>query len=614
MPATESADPAPEPAVRLADVRRSFRAGKRVVTALDGITASAARGAVTGLIGPDGAGKTTLMRLIAGLLRADAGRIEVLGIDVARDPLRVQTRLGYMPQRFGLYEDLSVAENLDLYADLQGVPPADRPARYGELLHMTGLGPFTARMAGRLSGGMKQKLGLACTLVHPPDLLLLDEPTVGVDPVSRRELWQIIDHLTRDAHMTVLFSTAYLDEAERCAAVLLIHEGRLLGHGPPGDFTAEMQGRSFFATASLGRRRLQARLADTPGVIDAVIQGSRVRVVTADAAPPAAAGPIAGVPDLVLTPTPPRFEDSFVARLRARHGLAPPATPSPPLPLAGERGMRVPGTSRDPSPQPSPASGRGGVAGEVIAVAHLTRRFGAFVAVDDVSFTVARGEIFGLLGANGAGKSTTFRMLCGLLPPSAGTLRVAGFDLRSAAATARGRIGYMAQKFSLYGDLSVTQNLRFFSSAYRLSGARQRARIDWAETEFELGPMRDATARDLPLGFKQRLALACALMHEPDILFLDEPTSGVDPLARREFWRRINALAEQGVTVLVTTHFMEEAEYCDRLVIMAQGKVLAAGEPEAIKQGARTAARPDPTMEDAFIAVIEAAPAPAQAA
>lgn len=591
MAAGSSTERASRPALSLADVRRSFRAGKRVVTALDGITAEAARGAVTGLIGPDGAGKTTLMRLIAGLLRADAGRIEVLGVDVARDPLEVQTRLGYMPQRFGLYEDLSVAENLDLYADLQGVPPDDRAARYTELLHMTGLGPFTARMAGRLSGGMKQKLGLACTLVHPPDLLLLDEPTVGVDPVSRRELWQIIDHLTREAHMTVLFSTAYLDEAERCDGVLMIHQGRLLGHGKPGEFTAEMAGRSFLAAASLGRRRLQARLAQAPGMIDAVIQGSRVRVVTAEARPILAAGLVTEVQDLVLTPTPPRFEDSFVARLRALD----------PTPALAATVVPPPTTLATPSE-------------DVIAVAHLTRRFGAFVAVDDVSFTVKRGEIFGLLGANGAGKSTTFRMLCGLLPASAGTLRVAGFDLRTAAARARGRIGYMAQKFSLYGDLSVRQNLRFFSSAYRLTGARQRERIAWAVAEFELAPMLDATARDLPLGFKQRLALACALMHEPDILFLDEPTSGVDPLARREFWRRINALAEGGVTVLVTTHFMEEAEYCDRLVIMAQGAVLAEGTPEAIKAIARHATRPDPTMEDAFIAVIEAGDAKGRAA
>jgi ABC-2 type transport system ATP-binding protein len=612
--AAQIADAAP--ALRLEDVRRSFRTGARVVAAVDGITAGAARGAVTGLIGPDGAGKTTLMRLIAGLLRADTGRIAVLGIDVARDPLGVQARIGYMPQRFGLYEDLSVRENLDLYADLQGVAPDARAARYSELLHMTGLGPFTARMAGRLSGGMKQKLGLACTLVRPPELLLLDEPTVGVDPVSRRELWQIIDHLTGAAHMTVLFSTAYLDEAERCGSVLLLHEGRLLGHGPPGSFTAEMAGRSFTASASLPRRRLQARLAGLPGVIDTVIQGSRVRVVTATATPPDPAGLVAAAPDLSFTPVPPRFEDAFVARLRAQQTDRPP----PPLPLVGESRGEGGADRATPSPQPSPASGRGGGGGkpnplpDVIAVRNLTRRFGAFVAVDDVSFTVARGEIFGLLGANGAGKSTTFRMLCGLLPASGGSLRVAGFDLRTAAAPARGRIGYMAQRFSLYGDLSVAQNLRFFASAYRLTGAHRRARIAWAESEFALAPMRDATARDLPLGFKQRLALACALMHTPDILFLDEPTSGVDPLARREFWHRINALAEAGVTVLVTTHFMEEAEYCDRLVIMAQGKVLAEGPPDAIKVGARTATAPDPSMEDAFIAVIEAAAPPARAA
>ncbi|MDE2004984.1 MAG: ABC transporter ATP-binding protein [Rhodospirillales bacterium] len=564
------------PALRLDSVRRTFRIGKRAVVALDGVSATAARGAVTGLIGPDGAGKTTLMRLVAGLLRADSGRIEVLGSDVAADPLGAQARIGYMPQRFGLYEDLSVRENLDLYADLQGVTRDARSARYAELLHMTGLGPFTARMAGRLSGGMKQKLGLACTLIRAPELLLLDEPTVGVDPVSRRELWQIIERLTRGAGMTVLFSTAYLDEAERCETVLLLHEGRKLGEGPPAAFAAELAGRAFRATGAEGKRRLQARLAVAPGVIDAVIQGEAVRVVTATPAMPALA-------DVAFAPVAPRFEDSFVAKLRATAPhAAPPIAPDPPRATA----------ARD---------------GAVIEVAHLTRRFGAFVAVDDVSFSVARGEIFGLLGANGAGKSTTFRMLCGLLAPSSGTLAVAGYDLRHAAAAARGRIGYMAQKFSLYGDLSVMQNLRFFSAAYRLRGARRRGRIDWAVREFELAPMAEATARDLPLGFKQRLALACALMHEPEILFLDEPTSGVDPLARREFWHRINALAEGGVTVLVTTHFMEEAEYCDRLVIMAEGGVLAAGTPDAIRHGARGPDRPDPTMEDAFIAVIEAA-------
>jgi ABC-type multidrug transport system ATPase subunit len=580
MPPSDAA-----PALRVENVTRTFRVGKRVVVALDGVTAQAARGAVTGLIGPDGAGKTTLMRLIAGLLRADRGRIEVLGIDVARDPLTVQARLGYMPQRFGLYEDLTVAENLDLYADLQGLPPDARASRYAELLHMTGLRPFLGRLAGRLSGGMKQKLGLACTLVRAPEMLLLDEPTVGVDPVSRRELWQIIDHLTRIAQMTVLFSTAYLDEAERCNEVLLMHEGRLIGEGDPRRFTARMAGRSFHVSAAtLGKRRLQELLADTPGVLDATIQGSRVRIVTEKATTSQAVSSLSGGSTVEITPVAPRFEDSFVALLRAR------------LPARGV--VRA----RPPAPAAKMPDGP-----DEIVVRNLTRRFGSFRAVDDISFTVRKGEIFGLLGANGAGKSTTFRMLCGLLPPSDGKLRVAGFDLRRAAASARGRVGYMAQKFSLYANLSVGENLRFFSSAYKLFGARQRGRIAWALEAFELGPMVETTSGDLPLGFKQRLALACALMHEPDILFLDEPTSGVDPLARRAFWRRINALAETGVTIMVTTHFMEEAEYCDRLAIMAQGRILAEGTSEDMKAQLRGPDKPDPSMEDAFIALVEAA-------
>ena len=321
-------DTDPTPALRCTDLRRSFRTGRRVVVALDGISLTAARGGVTGLIGPDGAGKTTLMRLATGLLRADSGRVEVLGVDVARDPRAVQARVGYMPQHFGLYEDLTVRENLDLYADVQGVTPAERPARYAELLHMTGLEPFTGRMAGRLSGGMKQKLGLACTLVQPPELLLLDEPTVGVDPVSRRELWQIIDHLTRDLHTTVLLSTAYLDEAERCGTVLLLHEGHLLGTGAPGDVSAEIAGRSFRATATLPRRRLQARLARLPWVLDAVIQGDGVRVVTTAGTSPDPAALQTEAPDLRFTPVPPRFEDGFVARLHEK--AATPETSSPP--------------------------------------------------------------------------------------------------------------------------------------------------------------------------------------------------------------------------------------------------------------------------------------------
>jgi len=581
-------------ALEIDSVSKTFHSKGRIVGALDSVSVSVKHGIVTGLIGPDGAGKTTLMRLVAGLLVPDEGKIAVLGIDALAAPQQIQSIIGYMPQRFGLYEDLSVKENLDLYADLHAVAQADRAARYSDLMRMTGLAPFTSRLAGRLSGGMKQKLGLACSLVGSPPLLLLDEPTVGVDPVSRRELWAIIHRLVQERGASVLLSTAYLDEAERCTEVILMHDGKLLGQDDPAAFTRRLAGRSFQVFApGISKRALQERVSRAPGILDAIIQGSRVRVVTEQPVKPTAAQLVEGEYEVEITPVAPRFEDSFVSLLKGS----------------------------EPSPQASPVrtpvkfSNMSGTSdSDVIVVRNLSRRFGAFYAVRDVNFTVSRGEVFGLLGANGAGKSTTFRMLCGLLPASEGTLRVAGVDLRSAAAQARGRVGYMAQKFSLYGDLSVFENLRFFSAAYGLKGAHQRARLDWALDEFELSPFADATSRDLPLGFKQRLALAVALMHEPDILFLDEPTSGVDPLGRRDFWRRINHLAESGITVMVTTHFMEEAEYCDRLVIMAQGRILAEGTSEEMRARFRSRALPIPTMEDAFVALITAAENPAAGA
>jgi len=577
--------PGAEAVLGLRDVRKGFVAGGRTVTALRGVSLSVRQGCVTGLIGPDGAGKTTLMRLAVGLLAPDGGRVTVLGHDVAEESHAVQASVGYMPQRFGLYEDLTVGENLDLYADLQGVPPAERPARYAELMRMTGLARFTARLAGKLSGGMKQKLGLACTLVRPPRLLLLDEPTVGVDPVSRRELWQIVYGLVSRESMTVLLSTAYLDEAQRCDEVVLLHEGEILGQGKPADFQEPLRGRTFAVSAPAGNKRtLQKALSAAPGVLDAVIQADCVRVVTDAAGKPPTVP--AGAEASAIRPVEPRLEDAFVALLREKRGT--------------EGGRAV--HALPPGRATAPVARREGPAVEVHGV---NRKFGDFYAVRDVTFEVAAGEVFGLLGPNGAGKSTLFRILCGLLPPTSGTLRVAGLDLRHAAAAARSRIGYMSQRFSLYGNLSVRENLRFFSSAYNLSGARQRERTEWALEQFELAPLSEATSQDLSLGYKQRLAMACALMHEPDILFLDEPTSGVDPLARREFWSRINALAQSGVTIMVTTHFMEEAEYCDRLAIMAEGEVLALGVPSEIKRGQRSEGRPEPTMEEAFIALIE---------
>ena len=573
--------------LRIEGVKKHFHTGKQRISALKGVSAKVGHGVVTGLIGPDGAGKTTLMRMIAGLLVPDTGQISVLGMDVARDPLTVQASIGYMPQRFGLYEDLTVKENMDLYADLQGVPKDHRSNRYEELMKMTGLAAFTGRLAGKLSGGMKQKLGLACTLVKPPELLLLDEATVGVDPVSRRELWAIVYRLVQEEGISVLLSTAYLDEAERCQEVILMHEGQILGQDAPSHFSGQLNKQTFMLSPEVeSRRRLQERIREMPGVIDAIILGNKLRLVTDQPLETDQVAKRFGLgSESPVQAVPARFEDVFIALLKQR--------------TAGDKKVAYLETEKTfHAPHED-------LVKDIIVVEKVKRRFGDFYAVKGISFTVKQGEIFGLLGANGAGKSTTFRMLCGLLPASGGKLSVAGKNLRVAAAQARARIGYMAQKFSLYVGLTVRQNLRFISSAYGLGGGRQKERIAWALDSFDLAKMADTPSRDLPLGYKQRLALAAALMHEPEILFLDEPTSGVDPLARREFWRRINSLAESNVTIMVTTHFMEEAEYCDRLVIMAQGEILGQGTPEEVKARFRTPRNPDPSMEDTFIAMIE---------
>ena len=580
-----------EPLVAIEALRHAFPGAHS--PALDGITAQIMPGMITGLVGPDGAGKTTLLRLIAGLLRPVSGRVMVFGLDMSRDADAAHPAIGYMPQRFGLYEDLSVAENLDLFADLHAMTRDLRAQRIARLMRFTGLAPYTARLAGQLSGGMKQKLGLACALLSRPRLLLLDEPSVGVDPASRRELWAIVSAMLeegRDEGMGVVWATAYLDEAAHCGHVMLLHEGALLARGPPDDFLAPLAGRVFRLSVAAGERRATARRAAAhPAVLDALVAGDALRIVLRENHPVPTAQELGGQE---LDPLPARFEDGFIAR------LAPPPQPSP---AARERG---------PYSNPlSHAAGKGwggGAAPDTIAVSDLSRRFGDFTAVDHVTFAVRRGEIFGLLGPNGAGKSTIFRMLCGLLRPSGGQARVAGADLLRAPADARARIGYMAQRFSLYTELSVLDNLRFFARVYGLDRAAQAHAIDAALVGFDLGDTAYSVAGELPLGLKQRLALAAALLHGPDILFLDEPTSGVDPLTRQEFWTRIGMLADSGVTVLVTSHFMDEAEYCDRLGIVSQGKLAAVDTPAALRARVRTAALPDPTLEDAFIALVEA--------
>ncbi|HEY0686588.1 MAG TPA: ATP-binding cassette domain-containing protein [Steroidobacter sp.] len=558
--------------------KRFERQKNETITALDGVSFGARHGALTALVGPDGAGKTTLLRLAAGLMRADAGTLTVLGLDAAKQPQAIQDRISYMPQRFGLYEDLSVQENLDLYADLHGVTPEQRAERYPRLMEMTALAPFLDRLAGKLSGGMKQKLGLACTLVRSPELLLLDEPTVGVDPLSRRELWEIVSGLVDDEGLSVLVSTSYMDEAERCAHVVVLHEGNVLASGAPDELRSRAQGHSFIAISKrqAPARKLQADLIDRTDVIDAVPQGGQVRTVLREREP-------LSLSDATFEPTAPNLEDSLMMLLRQKTQVQPAAN------AALDLGAKGP---RDHS--------------EVVIEVHdLVRKFGDFTAVNRTSFEVKRGEVFGLLGPNGAGKTTTFRMLCGLLPATSGTLKVAGADLRRARAEARQNIGYVAQKFSLYGDISVLENLQFFAGAYGLRNSQAAERIEWALENFELKQRATSTAGSLPGGFQRRLAMAAALLHEPDIVFLDEPTSGADPLARREFWRRIGSLADHGTTIVVTTHFMEEAEYCDRIMIQDAGTMLAIGTPAEVREHAGSAGRPAQSMEEAFIGIVE---------
>jgi len=558
-----------EVAVKISGVTKHYK--NAATDALQNVSASIKAGQITGLVGPDGAGKTTLMRLIASVLLPSDGNISVYGSDSARDAERIHEITGYMPQKFGLYEDLSVIENLELYAKIRGVVGQEKVSTFERMLAFTDLKRFTERMAGKLSGGMKQKLGLACALISRPKLLLLDEPSVGVDPISRRELWKMVQELAGEG-MAVVWSTAYLDEAEHCASVILLNEGKVLFDGTPQDMTSRVEGRVFHLTVEEdNRRRVLKELLQRDDIVDGVIQGQKLRVVMRYKTElPSSLKPLKAAP---------RFEDAFMDILGGgpdgRSKLAEEMQPRPEL-------------------QAAPILAEG-----------LTKKFGSFTAAKDINFTIKRGEIFGLLGPNGAGKSTTFKMMCGLLVPTSGKALVTGLDLKTSSSAARSRIGYMAQKFSLYSDLSTKQNLEFFSGAYGLSGEEQNNKIAEMIEIFDLAPFTDTNTSNLPLGFKQRLALACAVMHQPDVLFLDEPTSGVDPVTRREFWQHIYGMVDKGVTIMVTTHFMDEAEYCDRIALIYRGESIAIGSPDSLKQSVACQEIPEPTLEDAFITLVK---------
>jgi ABC-2 type transport system ATP-binding protein len=557
----------PKPAITISNLTKTFPGAPQ--PALDHLTAELRQGIITGLVGPDGAGKTTLIRLMAGLLLPTEGHIHVLGLDTTKEPDALHAITGYMPQKFGLYEDLTVMENLELYANLHRLGVEEKKIRFERMLNFTSLTPFIHRLAGNLSGGMKQKLGLACVLLSQPKVLLLDEPSVGVDPLSRRELWKMVQELVHQG-ITVVWSTSYLDEADRCQEVLLLNEGRLLFYGPPQELTKRVEGRVFQVHVPLKERRIAlSEFVSRPGIIDGVLQGSEIRLVCSPNEPT----------EPNWKSVKPRFEDAFLDILGG--------SPKENSQLA----------------QHIPRKSEGKVS--PIQAENLTKKFGDFTAANNISFTIKRGEIFGLLGPNGAGKSTIFKMLCGLLQPTEGKALVSGLDLKTASSEARSRIGYMAQKFSLYGDLSVQENMNFFSGVYGLMGQNREAKINLMTDIFDLSIYLNNNTGLLPLGYKQRLALACAVMHDPDVLFLDEPTSGVDPITRREFWSHINGMVEKGITIMVTTHFMEEAEYCDRIALIYGGVNIASGTPDELKKSVQTHAHPNPSLEDAFITLIE---------
>lgn len=482
--------------------------------ALDNLSLNIEKGKITGLIGADGAGKTTLLRTIIGLLLASKGEIDVLGFNPAneKDKLlasytkegKTYLPIGYMPQKFGLYEDLTVIENLKLYADLKNVPHD-----FDKMLEFTSLTPFQDRLAGALSGGMKQKLGLACTLLGNPEFLLLDEPSVGVDPISRRDLMKMVREMITP-ETTVLWSTAYLDEAHSFDTAIVIDKGKVIYEGKPHDLAA----------------------------------------------------------------TPQEFEEKVIE-------------------LMG-------GYKKEESLIAKNYNYNAPVVEFTVEADNLEKKYGNFYAVKNNTFKIKKGEIFGLLGPNGAGKSTSFKMMCGLSRPTNGTARIMGVDIKKEPEKARSNLGYMAQKFSLYGSLTVRQNLDFFALAYGINILEKNKKVSEIIDIFGLKEYENSKAEELPLGLKQRLSMAAALIHNPPVLFLDEPTSGVDVLTRRDFWNHITSLAKKGVTIMVTTHFMDEAEYCDRISLFYKGETIAIGTPDELKKKANAK-----DMETTFINLIK---------
>ena len=537
------------------------------LTAVDDLSFEVHPGEIFGLVGPDGAGKSTTLRMVTAILKPSDGTVHVAGCNVTEDPLGAKDQLAYMSQRFGLYADLTVSENIKFYSRLYNVPKREGKERIEELLDFSYMKPFKNRRAGNLSGGMKQKLQLICALIHTPKVLLLDEPTNGVDPVSRRDFWRILYQLLNQ-DVAIVVTTAYMDEAERCGRVGMLDHGRLLATGTPSELRGLVAGK-IVAVRSSEARKINRVLAKEIKCESINVFGDNVHVLTSDPYDTERE-----ITDLLgskkitcneIRTQDPSLEDVFVSILGNKHYKKENKVEG--------RGIGKPAIESLPNKNDGPA----------VTVSQLTKRFGDFVAVNRVNFDVAKGEIFGFLGPNGAGKSTVIKMLCGLLPPSEGSGTVHGFDVNTQTEQIKSHIGYMSQKFSLYEDLTVEENINFYGGIYGLKGAHLEKRKAWAvETAGLKGHEKEMTSI-LSGGWKQRLAMACACLHQPPVIFLDEPTSGVDPLSRRRFWDLIYEMAETGTTIFVTTHYMEEAEYCDRIALIFRGDMIALGTPADLK-------------------------------
>lgn len=531
------------------------------IEAVRGIDLEVRRGEIFGLIGPDGAGKTSTFQILGGVMEASAGSAEIFG----RPAREARSQTGYLTQTFSLYPDLTVWENVRYLGDLRRVPREEIRERGHRYLSMFDMDRFTDRLAGRLSGGMKQKLSLVCALVAQPHILLLDEPTTGVDPVSRREFWDTLAHLAADG-LTIMVATPYLDEAERCNRVALMHLGEIHEVGTPAELRRNLHAsRLELRTRDLGKAEeaLAAEAEKREDITDVQRFGDRLDIIAPDAQrgrrriEEVLQGISLPVDD--LREDEPTLENTFVATLRAiGHEMKAPPYPGkhPHRDLCGQVAIGARG---------------------------LTKRFGAFTAVKNVSIEVKYGEIYGLLGANGAGKTTTIKMLCGLLEASSGSMQLAGETGSLRSPRVRNRIGYMSQKFSLYDDLTIGENLQFFAGVYGVPESEREEKKRWVLAFSGLEGKENQITGSLPGGWKQRVAFGSAIMHEPSVLFLDEPTSGVDPLARRAFWRMINRLADAGTAILVTTHYLEEAEQCNRLGFMVAGELVAEGAPSGVK-------------------------------